>query len=259
MQAIFDALDSLHPRLLRAIHGIDRAELRRPEREGKWSIADVLAHVTDAELVTSARIHAILAEDAPRLIAFQQDRWARVHDGESIAELLEQMWSLRRSKLALLRRQPSAAFERTGVHAEYGPLTLRELLERHVEHMEKHLAQVERIKNALGLAHTERPFIEGLVSAAEGPAKSPGPGIQITELWRAGVHRALRVDFEPGAQWPDLDLHIPGPEEVYVLAGDLVDGAHRLTAGTFAHYPAGTSHQPHSEGGCSLFVFYPEG
>ena len=248
----------LHHRLLHSIHGIAEADLYRPEREGKWSIANVIAHLADGELVTSTRIRAILAEDNPRLLSYSQDAWARVHDGEGVAELLEQLWFHRRANASRVGRN-SDALERTGVHAEYGPLTLRGLIERHIAHIEHHLEQIERIKTTLGLASTSTPSIDGLAAATTGRASSPGPGVTVTELWRNGVHRALRVDFAPGASWPGLDHHIPGPEEVYVLAGDFIDGPHHFAPGTFVHYPAGSSHTPRSERGCSLFVFYGEG
>ena len=254
---MIEKLEPLHHRLLHAIHGIADSDLHRPEREGKWSIANVIAHLTDAELVTSTRIRAIVAEENPRLLAYPQEKWVRVHDGESVAELLEQLWFHRRANVSVLRRQPS--LDRAGVHLEYGPLTLRELLEKHIEHIEKHLAQIERIKRTLGLESTTTPSTASLASARDGNASSPGPGVTITELWSGGVHRALRVELAPGASWPGVDYHVPGPEEVYVLSGEFIDGDHRFAPGTFVHYPAGSSHIPRSENGCSLFVFYGEG
>jgi ChrR Cupin-like domain/DinB superfamily len=252
-------LEDLHSRVLLAIHGISDTDRRKAEGEGKWSIANVLAHMADAELVTGTRIRAIVAQDEPRLLGYEQDEWVQVRDGDSIADLLEQIWFHRRANLALIARLPADAFARKGVHGDYGTLTLRELLEKHLIHLAQHLGQIERIKSALGLSHTATPFIDGHASARDGGRRSPGPGISITDLWSEGAHRALRVDFAPGAKWPGLDHHIPGPEEVYVLSGDLVDEGRRFTAGTFVHYPAGSSHSPHSESGCSLFVFYPEG
>ena len=101
-----DTLRAFHSRLLLAIHGIAEADLRRPEREGKWSIADVIAHLGDLELVYAVRIRTILAGaggDTP-LPALAQDDWVeRVHRREPLSELLEQFWFHRRMNLALLR------------------------------------------------------------------------------------------------------------------------------------------------------------
>lgn len=87
-----------------------------------------------------------------------------------------------------------------------------------------------------------------------------GDGILVYELWRGpGGRRALLVEIEAGAVWPHLDVHEPGPEEVYVVDGVFNDGVRDYAAGTFIHNPAGSSHVPQSRSGCVLFVFYPEG
>jgi uncharacterized cupin superfamily protein len=87
-----------------------------------------------------------------------------------------------------------------------------------------------------------------------------GPGTSVRTLWgEPGGVRALAVDWEPGAQWPGLDVHEPGPEVVYVVDGELIDGDTVLRPGEAAVYPAGSSHSPRSETGCRLLVFYPEG
>ncbi|HYI11234.1 MAG TPA: cupin domain-containing protein [Thermoanaerobaculia bacterium] len=128
------------------------------------------------------------------------------------------------------------------------------------KHDDKHLAQIERIKTTHGLLATQTPDVSGVVAGhANGDSRSPGDGIQIRTLWSDGLRRALEVRFDRGAQWPGLDHHVPGPEEVYVLDGDFDDGASVHVAGTFLHHPAGSSHSPRSENGCRLLVFYPEG
>ena len=104
--------------------------------------------------------------------------------------------------------------------------------------------------------------LEGVQSLHESaaPTRSPGPGITIVELWKEPAGRAvLRVDIAPGACWPGLDVHEPGAELVYVLAGDFGDGRATYPKGTFLHHPRGTSHRPQSVGGCSLLVMFPDG
>src|SRR5215210_9527932 len=102
-----ETLRAFHSRLLLAIHGIAEADLVRPEREGKWSIADVIAHLGDLEMVYAVRIRTILAGaggDAP-LPSLAQDDWIeRVHRREPVPELLEQLWFHRRMNLALRER-----------------------------------------------------------------------------------------------------------------------------------------------------------
>jgi hypothetical protein len=61
MQQTLEKLRAFHSRLVLAIHGIDATDLARPESEGKWSVADVLAHLGDLELIYAVRIRTILA------------------------------------------------------------------------------------------------------------------------------------------------------------------------------------------------------
>ena len=262
-----ERLRAFHSRLLLAIHGIAEEDLARPEREGKWSIADVIAHLGDLEMVYAVRIRTILAGaggDAP-LPSLAQEQWVekvhheRVHRREPLSELLEQFWFHRRMNLALLGRLSAEERARTGVHPQYGAISVDDAFGRIERHDEKHLAQIERIKATHGLRASETPYLAGVVAGTQISLRSPGDGVRVRTLWQDGVKSALEVEFDPGAQWPGLDHHVPGPEEVYVLSGDLDDGANVYRAGTVLHHPAGSSHSPRSTEGCKLFVFYPDG
>jgi anti-sigma factor ChrR (cupin superfamily) len=86
------------------------------------------------------------------------------------------------------------------------------------------------------------------------------PGFSTRILWHGlNGRRALIFEIAPGAVYPDLDVHAPGAEEVFVVSGIFCDGKNTYPAGTFIHHPAGTSHIPQSTDGCMLFVFFPEG
>jgi hypothetical protein len=134
-------------------------------------------------------------------------------------------------------------------------------IDRLVALHESRLKEIERIKRGRGLVPSTKPDVSRSVAVHRDSAslRSPGAGIEIRDLWRDGERRALLVKMPAGAKWPSLDYHVPGPEEVYVISGDLNDGPFTRTEGTFVHYPAGSSHAPSTRDGCTLFVFYPEG
>lgn len=261
MHDLLEPLRSFQSRLLLAIHGIPETELQRPEADGKWSVADVIAHLGDLEMVYAVRMRTILAGagEAPLPALAQTDWVERVHRREPLAELLEQFWFHRRMNVTFLERLSDEELARSGNHPQYGALTIRGAAERIVRHDARHLAQIERIKSTHGLHATEAPDVSGVIAGAVRNERTIGPGVRVKELWAEGVKRALEVEFDAGAQWPGVDYHVPGPEEVYVLAGDFDDGANVYRAGTFLHHPAGSSHSPRSVEGCRLFVFYPEG
>lgn len=255
-----EQLLAFHSRLLLAIHGIAEDDLRRPEAEGAWSIVEVIAHLSHVELLTALRVRMMIAEDEPRLPGLAQNAWVARLGGESPADALEHFWSVRRQNVRLLRSLAPTDLQRAGSHPNFGRLTVAELANRVRDHGEKHLGQIERIKATLGLSASAASNLAGVTAGVIGTdPRSPGPGVRVFELWNDGLRRALQVEFDAGAQWPGLDHHVPGPEEVFILSGDFDDGARRYEAGTFLHHPAGTSHSPVSRGGCKLFVFYPEG
>ena len=95
--------------------------------------------------------------------------------------------------------------------------------------------------------------------ASETPAVERAPGFRIRDLWRgSGGAKAQLAEIDPGARYPGLDVHEPGPEEIFVVSGAFHDGVREYPAGSFIHNPAGSSHQPQSPQGCVLFLD-PEG
>jgi anti-sigma factor ChrR (cupin superfamily) len=92
------------------------------------------------------------------------------------------------------------------------------------------------------------------------PKEMVHKGFSTRLLWSGpNGRRALMFEIAPGAVYPELDVHLPGAEEVFVVSGTFCDGDNCYPAGTFIHSPAGSSHIPQSEQGCVLFVYFPEG
>lgn len=86
------------------------------------------------------------------------------------------------------------------------------------------------------------------------------PDIRLRPLWRGdGGAAAYVLEMDPNSRWEGVDVHDPGPEEVFVLDGVFNDGTTDHPAGSFIHAPAGSSHVPQTIVGCTLFLFYPRG
>lgn len=262
MKELVQRLSSFPSRLLMSIHGISEPELWRPESAERWSIAEVIAHLADVELVTAMRSRLILVDDRPVLTAFDQEGWVeRLHRGTRVEHLIEQLGEMLRRNVELLGSLTDDELERVGEHPIAGTITLGRLFERQADHQDRHLGQIERIKEVHGLSASPDIDVSGVFAARadSSPRRSLSPGIRIYDLWQRGAKRALQVEIDAGAVWPCIDYHVPGPEEVYVVSGEFEDGANRYPAGTFLHHPAGSSHIGQSRSGCVLFVYYPEG
>ncbi len=86
------------------------------------------------------------------------------------------------------------------------------------------------------------------------------PGVRKRVLWQGpNGAKAQLLEIDAGAKFLKLDVHHPGPKEIYVVSGTFNDGARDYPAGSFVHNPAGSSHLPQSRQGCVVFVFFPEG
>lgn len=144
-------LAGTHSQLTRAIDGLTPAQLRQPEAPGKWSIAGVLRHFADTEVVWGWRMRLILAHDRPAITGFDQDLWAdRLHYADSDPEeSLDAFRVLRRDNLRLLERATPEDMQRVGVHAERGEESVAYLCRLYAGHDLAHLQQIGRIRRTV--------------------------------------------------------------------------------------------------------------
>jgi uncharacterized damage-inducible protein DinB len=147
-------VEAMPAALERAVAGIDEERLRRPEREGKWSINDVVAHLADSDLVWGYRLRRVLAEERPPITGYDQDLWAnRLRYREaSLADSLALLAANRAANLRLIRAATPADLQRAGVHSERGEESVAHMLKLYAAHDLVHLRQIERIKAAVGTA-----------------------------------------------------------------------------------------------------------
>jgi hypothetical protein len=141
------------PAALRAAIASVGPELARvPEREGKWSVQQVLRHLADSEMVFAYRVRLIVAADRPGIPGYDQDEWADrlgYHEGTP-AEALDDFESMRRMNLRWLRGRSPEEMARVGIHSERGEESVFHVAKLMAGHDLLHLRQIERIKAAVG-------------------------------------------------------------------------------------------------------------
>jgi hypothetical protein len=142
-----EILSATVPRLEAALRGRSLAELQCPEAPGRWSVAAVIEHLADSELVFGFRVRQVLTQEAPPLASFDQEGWASVgRYAESEAHQAFALFAaLRARHLALYGRLAVADWERVGVHGDRGAESLRTMIRIIAGHDLAHCAQVERI------------------------------------------------------------------------------------------------------------------
>lgn len=150
-------------RLRAALDGqSDEVLLARPIA-GKWSIQEIAAHVADSDLIGTARLRMVLGGDDPPLPFYNQDRWSRdlKYQGMGRARLdqaLALFAALRAVMFPVLAGASVEQWGRRGTHAEFGPVTLRNLLELYADHGERHIAQILERRRMLG-APSDLPLL----------------------------------------------------------------------------------------------------
>lgn len=115
---------------------------------GKWSIAEIIAHLADTELAAGFRYRSIAGgEDGVPITGYDQNRWAVAgnYRAAKVEDSLKSFLALREMNLRYLNGLPESAWKKYGVHSERGRETLRDLVELVAGHDLNHIAQIRKI------------------------------------------------------------------------------------------------------------------
>ena len=134
-------------KLATLIKGKNKKQLSQRPAPGKWSVAEILAHLADAEIVLSWRLRQTLSSNGVAIQPFDQDVWATTFDyaHQDARQSLEKYRVLRDGNLALLKRIPKPLWDNYGVHQERGNESVTHVVRMIAGHDLNHLGQVERI------------------------------------------------------------------------------------------------------------------
>lgn len=115
------------PRALeKRIAGVSRRRLSTPPERGKWSAGQILAHLSEIELLWGYRIRTILERDGTAIAGMDQDTWARNSHYERLdpRRSFELFRALRLANVQLLEGLSPRALGRYGKHSAFGRLTV---------------------------------------------------------------------------------------------------------------------------------------
>jgi hypothetical protein len=112
-----EALERQHAEMMPFLRGLSEAQGALRYAPGKWSIKQVLGHVTDGERVFAYRAMRIARGDQTPLPGFDENDYvkAATFDQQPLAELVDGLDATRRSTLALFRGLDADAWPRRGV------------------------------------------------------------------------------------------------------------------------------------------------
>ena len=126
--------------------------LRVRPAPGEWSALECIGHIFDSEVVVSARVRWILAEDEPDIVGYDQALWVAAlgHNEDDPGLLLSTFEALRAANLDLWARRSVADRGRVGRHRERGPESYEMTFRLSAGHDRIHLAQARRALDEAG-------------------------------------------------------------------------------------------------------------
>ncbi|MFE2283176.1 cupin domain-containing protein [Streptomyces sp. NPDC059443] len=77
------------------------------------------------------------------------------------------------------------------------------------------------------------------------------PGIVRRRLPATEFAGGWLIDFAPGTEWPDIDVH-ENEERYFVLSGEVIEGEERHGPGTYVVFAPGSRHRPRTEEGARM-------
>jgi hypothetical protein len=145
-------------RLKKSIQGLSSRQLKWRPEPGKWSIAEIIAHLTDAEIVASWRMRSVIGENGITIQPFDQDAWASAfsYQDRDARRSLETFRVLRENNVAMLKEISRETWEHYGVHLERGKESIAHLTRMFAGHDTNHILQVEGIVKKLKSAKAVR-------------------------------------------------------------------------------------------------------
>jgi hypothetical protein len=139
---LLEALAETPVRIQELTQHVDQHAAIGPEG---WGPAAIVAHLADIERVMRGRIENMLAHEDPYMRSVDQEALAAEHhyDQMQLRSALEDFATERAETIQRLMNLPLKGWERSGIHEEYGEVSVEDLTERLVDHDADHLRQLE--------------------------------------------------------------------------------------------------------------------
>jgi uncharacterized damage-inducible protein DinB len=137
-----------------AVAGMSREQVVARPIPGRWSVLEVVCHLTDTDANIAHRLKRVLSEDRPTFERVQPDlmRTALAYHSRDVEEELA-LFDLGRRQIArILKASPPEAWERVGIVGDRGEKTVGQMVNGAIEHVAHHLKFVAEKRQALGIA-----------------------------------------------------------------------------------------------------------
>ena len=151
-------LEASPGKLDRLLKGLSNAKARKRPGKGKWSIAEIVAHLAEAELVIAYRMRLMAGSNGTRIQLMDQDAWVKGgnYNGRPLRMSLEHFRSQRKANLDFLRVIPRSRWNNFGRHPERGKETIKHTIALYAGHDLNHLKQIATMRKPRKSPQTKR-------------------------------------------------------------------------------------------------------
>ena len=134
-------------KLARLIKGVPTAKLRKRPAPDKWSVAEILAHLADVEIVIGWRMRSVLGAPGTPVQAYDQNAWVSAghYEKRDPRKSIELHGAVREANLALLKSLSPDQWKHYGQHAERGQESIEHIVRMVAGHDINHIHQIEHI------------------------------------------------------------------------------------------------------------------
>jgi uncharacterized damage-inducible protein DinB len=139
-------------RLRDAVEDLSEAQLDTPYRPEGWTVRQVVHHLADSHLHSYARTRFALTLDKPKIMAYDEAKWAELKDARSgpvepsllLLDGLHSRWG------QLLESLNNSDWQRTLIHPENGELTVGKMVSIYAWHSRHHTAHITALRKRMG-------------------------------------------------------------------------------------------------------------
>jgi len=134
-------------KLERLVARASAAKLRKRPAPDKWSVAEVLAHLADAEIVIGWRVRSVLGAPGIPVQAYDQNAWVTAlhYDKRNAKDSLAQLRAVRAANLVLYKSLTPEQWKQYGTHSERGQESVEHIVRMIAGHDLNHVQQIERM------------------------------------------------------------------------------------------------------------------
>jgi len=145
-EAIIQSLqDTMHETL--RFYDMPAPLMKNSYGAGKWTLRQLLVHLSDAETVLLDRLRRLASEKKPVLMAFDENDWAKglFYKQRDLALSRQQFEIARRNIIELACALPKRIDKNAGTHSQAGTRTFGQILKMCAAHNAHHLEQLRAI------------------------------------------------------------------------------------------------------------------